>query len=91
MGAYLGLLAATIILFAGGGCATFTARTVEDYDRGQAPAAQFAKDGEICTKQAEADQRQYGMGGEIDPTHSTFNRMFDACMRASGYQRKQVP
>jgi hypothetical protein len=31
------------------------------------------------------------MGGEHDPTHATYNRMFDACMRASGYLRKQAP
>lgn len=73
------------------GCSTFKAGVAEDYDRGQAPPAKFAKDAEVCTKQAEADQKQFGMGGEHDLTNSTFNRMFDACMRASGYRRKQAP
>lgn len=81
-------LAATALLL-GTGCATFRANSTADYDRGQTPASQFSKDGEICAKMAETDQNRFGAGGEIDPTHATFNRMFDACMRASGYQRKQ--
>ena len=71
------------------GCATLAARTADDYDQGQALRPQFVKDSEVCAKQAEADQRRFGIGGEMDPTHATFNRMYDACMRASGYQRKQ--
>ena len=49
---------------------------------------QFVKDNEACARQAELDQRKFG-GGELDSTHATYNRMYDACMRASGYQRKQ--
>lgn len=71
------------------GCAAFAARTADDYDRGEAPRPQFVKDNEVCAKQAEADQRRFGLGGEMAPTHATYNRMYDACMRASGYQRKQ--
>ena len=71
------------------GCATFAARTANDYELGQAPRPQFVKDSEVCAKQAEADQRRFGIGGEMDPTHATYNRMYDACMRASGYKRKQ--
>ena len=70
------------------GCATYAARTADDYDQGQAPRPQFVKDNEACARQAEADQRKFG-GGELDSTHATYNRMYDACMRASGYQRKQ--
>lgn len=75
-------------LLAGVGCSAFRASAGEDYDRGQAPAPRFAKDSEICATQAEADQKQFGYGGENDPTHATYNRMFDACMRASGYRRR---
>ena len=71
------------------GCATYAARTAEDYDQGPAPRPQFVKDNEACARQAEVDQRKFGIGGDMDPTHATFNRMYDACMRASGYQRKQ--
>ena len=71
------------------GCATYAARTADDYDQGQAPRPQFVKDNEACARQAELDQRKFGIGGDMDPTHATFNRMYDACMRASGYQRKQ--
>ena len=70
------------------GCARFAARTADDYEQGPAPRPQFVKDNEACARQAELDQRKFG-GGELDPTHATFNRMYDACMRASGYQRKQ--
>ena len=71
------------------GCATYAARTADDYDQGQGPRPRFVKDNEACARQAEADQRRFGIGGEMDPTHATFNRMYDACMRASGYLRKQ--
>jgi len=69
------------------GCTTFAAHTSADYESGQTSSAQFVKDSAACTKQSEADQKRLG-SGEHDPTHSTFNRMYDACMRASGYRRK---
>ena len=87
MSTRLPLLAISLLLFAIG-CARFAARTADDYDQGQAPRPQFIKDNEVCAKQAEADQGKFGIGGEWDQTHATFNRMYDACMRASGYQRK---
>jgi hypothetical protein len=71
------------------GCATYAARTAEDYEQGPAPRPQFVKDNEACARQAEVDQRKFGIGGDMDPTHATYNRMYDACMRASGYLRKQ--
>jgi len=77
------------VVFVCVGCSTFKVNTAEDYDRGQTPPAQFSKDGEMCAKMAESDQKRFGAGGEIDLTQATYNRMFDACMRASGYQRKQ--
>jgi hypothetical protein len=70
------------------GCTTFAPRTAADYERGQTPDPQFVKDSEVCAKQSEADQKRLGFAGEHDPTHATFNRMYDACMRASGYRRK---
>ena len=89
MNVRLPMLAAPALLFVLG-CAQYAARTAEDYDQGQAPRPQFVKDNEACARQAQVDQRKFGIGGEMDPTHATFNRMYDACMRASGYQRKQV-
>jgi hypothetical protein len=73
------------------GCASFAIRTADDYDRGQASQPKFVKDSEVCAKQAEADQSKFGIGGDIDPTHATYNRMYDACMRASGHRRKPEP
>jgi len=85
------LLLAVAVLLGAFGCATLKGGAAGDYERGNASPSQFTKDGETCAKQAEADQKQFGMGGEHDPTHATYNRMFDACMRASGYTRKQEP
>jgi hypothetical protein len=68
-------------------CASTDARTPDDYDPGKTPRAQFLKEASLCEKQAEADQKQLGFG-PYDPSHGTYNRMFDACMRASGYLRK---
>jgi hypothetical protein len=85
------LLLAMAALLGAVGCATLKGGAAGDYERGNVSTSQFTKDGDTCAKQAEADQKQFGMGGENDPTHSTYNRMFDACMRASGYPRKQAP
>ena len=76
------------VLIAAIGCTAFVQRTAADYERGQAPQPKFASDNQTCARQAEADQARFGVGGDMDPTHKTFNRMYDACMRASGYERK---
>ena len=69
------------------GCASTAVRTADDYDTGSTPQAQFQKGASLCDKQAESDEKNMGTGA-LDPTHSTYNRMFDACMRASGWTRK---
>ena len=68
-------------------CASNDVRTLDEYDSGKTPRAQFLKDASLCEKQAETDQKQLGLG-PYDPAQGTYNRMFDACMRASGYARK---
>jgi hypothetical protein len=80
----LGLSAAFVVA----GCAATGQRTADDYDPGTLSRAQFLKDSAVCEKQAEADQKQLGHGS-MDPTYATFNRMYDACMRASGFTRKE--
>jgi hypothetical protein len=70
-------------------CTSFAKRTVDDYDPGPAPRQQFVKDNEMCAKQAEGDQRRYGYGGDLG-VQTTYNRMYDACMRASGYRLRQA-
>jgi hypothetical protein len=85
------LLLAALTLLALAACASFKAATAEDYDRGDTPRPRFVSDAEVCTKLADADQKSFGFGGEHDPTNTTFNRMFDACMRASGYKHKPTP
>jgi hypothetical protein len=70
------------------GCASV--RTSADYDPGAADPAKFAKDSVVCERQAEADQKNIGLG-PWDMTQNTFNRMYDACMHASGYTRKPQP
>lgn len=82
------LMAAAPMLFAFVACASLTPLAAEDYEGGDAHPAQFANDAAVCTKLSETDQRNLGFGGDIDPTHATYNRMFDACMRASGYRHK---
>ena len=79
------MLACAAVLAAG--CASTTVRTVDDYDPGGTSQAQFLKAGSLCDRQAESDEKNMGHG-PLDPTHSTYNRMFDACMRASGFTRK---
>ena len=68
-------------------CGSTEVRTADHYDRGQTPQAQFLREAANCDKQAEADQKLLG-NGPYDPSQSTYNRMFDACMRASGYAPK---
>jgi hypothetical protein len=68
-------------------CASNEVRTLDHYERGNASQSQFQKEASLCDKQAEADQKQLGYG-PYDPSQSVYNRMFDACMRASGYAPK---
>jgi hypothetical protein len=70
------------------GCTSMAARTVADYDRGSAPAEKLVKDADACARQAEAHQKEYGLG-PYDPTHGSYNWMYDSCMQAGGYQRKK--
>jgi len=70
------------------GCTAFVQRSAADYERGEVSPTRFTQDSAACAKQSDADQLRYGMGADLDLTHSTFNRMYDACMRASGYTRK---
>ena len=74
-------------VFVAAGCTSMEMRSVDEYDPGGTPQAQFLKAASLCDKQAEADEKSMGRG-PLDPTHSTYNRMFDACMRASGFTRK---
>ena len=69
-------------------CTSMAVRTVADYDRGSAPAEKIAKDADSCAKQAEAHQKEHGLG-PYDPTHGSYNWMYDSCMQAGGYQRKR--
>lgn len=74
-------LGLSIALFVAG-CASV--RTSADYEPGAADKAKFQRDSAVCERQAEADQKNIGLGA-MDVTQNTFNRMYDACMRASGY------
>ena len=68
-------------------CASMAVRTAADYDRGSAPDEKLVKDADACAKQAEAHQKEYGLG-PYDPTHGSYNWMYDSCMQAGGYKRK---
>lgn len=68
-------------------CASTEVRTADDYDPAKTPRDQFLREAALCDKQAEADQKNLGFG-PYDPRQPTYNRMFDACMRAFGYARK---
>ena len=68
-------------------CASMTARTAKDYDRGNAPDTKFTKDAESCEKQAAAHQKEFG-NGPYDQLRGPYNRMYDMCMQSSGYPLK---
>ncbi len=72
------------------GCTSMKAYTDVDYERGSASADKFRTDSRACEKQAEAHGKEHGFG-PYDPTHGAYNRMYDACMRSSGYQRRPAP
>ena len=79
---------AAIAAIAVAGCTSMAVHTAADYDRGSAPAERLSKDADACAKQAEAHQKEYGLG-PYDPTHGSYNWMYDSCMQAGGYQRKK--
>ena len=69
------------------GCSQMTARTANDYERGSTPDPKFSKDAEACEKQAAAHQKEFG-NGPYDQLRGPYNRMYDMCMKSSGYQLK---
>jgi len=71
------------------GCASMKAYTADDYDRAGATSEKYYKDSRACDKQAEAHGTEHGFG-PYDPTNGAYNRMYDACMRSSGYTRKKT-
>jgi len=75
------------VTFALAGCGSTDVRTIDDYEPGATPQAQFEKGASLCDRQAESDAKSMGIG-PLDPTNRTYNRMYDACMRASGWTRK---
>jgi hypothetical protein len=80
-------LRTAVVVIAITGCASTAMHTAADFDRGSVPAEKLAKDADSCAKQAEAHQKEYGYG-PYDPTHGSYNWMYDSCMQAGGYQRK---
>ena len=80
-------LQALAVALALAGCASYGALTAADYDPGGTPHSDFLANAHMCDQQAEADHKKFGMG-PLDPSYATFNRMYDACMRSSGYTRK---
>jgi hypothetical protein len=83
-------MAAIAAAIAVAACSTMTASTSAQYDRGSVAEAQFQKDAGSCAKEAEAHQKEFGYG-QYDPTRGPYNRLYDACMRSRGYQRKPQP
>ena len=80
----LPVIAVTLLIAA---CASTEVRIDDDYDPGKTPRDQFLREASLCDKQAETDQKNLGTG-PYDPRQATYNRMYDACMRAFGYARK---
>jgi hypothetical protein len=80
---------AALAAIAFSGCAVTAVRTAADFERGNAAAEKLTKDADSCAKQAEAHQKEYGFG-PYDPTHGSYNWMYDSCMQAGGYQRKKA-
>lgn len=79
------IVAITIVAIAG--CTSTALRTAADYDRGGAADEKLVKDADACARQAETHQKEYGLG-PYDPTHGSYNWMYDSCMQAGGYKRK---
>ena len=77
-----------IVTIAVVGCNSMAVRTAADYDPGSAASEKLAKDADACARQAEAHQKEYGLG-PYDPTHGSYNWMYDSCMQAGGYRRKK--
>ncbi len=84
-----GAVAAAAFAVSVAGCSSMRAHSADDYDRGAATSEQYYRDSRACDKQAEAHGNEHGLG-PYDPTNGAYNRMFDACMRSSGYTRKKT-
>jgi hypothetical protein len=71
------------------GCNSMAIRTSADYDKGAFSDSRYQQDVRACEKQAEGNAKEHGMG-PYDPTHGSYNWMYDVCMRTSGYERRKT-
>jgi hypothetical protein len=85
----LRLLLALVTAIVTTACTSMKPLTGDDFDRGGATSEKYYKDSRACDKQAEAHGKEHGYG-PYDPTAGAYNRMYDACMRSSGYTRKKT-
>lgn len=62
-----------------------------DYLIGDALPETFEQQAADCEMRAEQSRTMYGMGGfaGIAAYYGSYNRVFDACMRAKGFHRKE--
>lgn len=73
------------------GCASFSNLDSSAFQKGNIPDKQFIADSAQCEMEGEKSRNTSGMGGlaGITSYYETFNRVYDACMRAKSYTRKQ--
>jgi hypothetical protein len=85
------ILASFITITMLSGCASFSNLDSSAFEKGNTLEKQFITDSAQCEMEGEKSRTMGGMGGlaGIASYHETFNRVYDACMRAKGYARKQ--
>ena len=73
------------------GCASFSNLDSSAFEKGDIPDKQFTTESAQCEMEGEKSRSVGGMGGlaGMASYYETFNRVYDACMRAKGYNRKQ--
>jgi hypothetical protein len=72
-------------------CASFSNLDSSAFARGDVPDRQLVMESAQCEMEGEKSRSMQGMGGlaGIASHYETFNRVYDACMRAKGYMRKK--
>ena len=73
-----------------GGCSSFSEETSDAFAPGTASPEQFSRDSAACEMSAGGRQSMDGMGGMagIAQYYASYNKVYDPCMRAKGYQHK---
>ena len=81
------LLLAILMVTAVSGCEHYANLTADDFDRGNASRAQFARDNYECQTKAVVHEN---IARDVGDPHGDYNQTYLACMTKRGYRTTDI-